>query len=242
MTAPKKIHIAGRTEGQKRFLEAIESNTITFGLGPSGTGKTYLSVASAVKALRQKDIDRVIISRPVVEAGERLGFLPGDINAKLDPYMRPLFDAFRSWMTPEEMHSLIELGTIEIAPLAFLRGRTLSKAFIILDEAQNTTPAQMFMALTRLGFGSKMVVNGDWTQVDLPGGKLKSGLFVAEQTLGNQYLPQVKFISLGQSDIVRHPVVKSIVEVYERKQQELELPIEMAVFALNGNGSHAYTT
>lgn len=241
-TRSNKVHIAGRTPGQNDFLDAIQVNTVTFGLGPAGTGKTYLSVASAVKALRQKEVERIIITRPVVEAGEKLGFLPGDLNAKMDPYLRPIFDSFRAWMPPEEMHNLIELGIIEIAPLAFMRGRTLSKAFIILDEAQNTTPAQMFMMLTRLGSGSKMVINGDWTQIDLPGGKARSGLYAAEQTLAYENLAHVRFCSLGQSDIVRHPVVKSIVESYEKRakiEEERLLQIEMEPFvSMNGNGQH----
>lgn len=197
-----------------------------------------------MKALRQREVERIIITRPVVEAGEKLGFLPGGINEKLDPYLRPIYDSFRAWMTPEEMHNLIELGTIEIAPLAFMRGRTLSKSFIILDEAQNTTPAQMFMMLTRLGSGSKMVINGDWTQIDLPGGRARSGLYAAEQTLAEEHLPHVKFVTLGQGDIVRHPVVKSIVECYEKRtkaEEERLLQMEMAPFvsmngASNGNG------
>lgn len=238
LSAQKQIHIAGRTPNQVDFLDAIEHNTITFGLGPAGTGKTYLSVASAVKAYRTKAVERIILTRPVVEAGEHLGFLPGDIQDKLDPYMRPLYDAFKAWMTPEEMYDLIDLGIIEIAPLAFLRGRTLNKAFIILDEAQNTTAAQMLMALTRLGSGSRMVVNGDLTQMDIPGGRTKSGLFVAEAILGND-LANIEFVHLSKSDVVRHPVVKIIVDVWEQRtpKEPEEYEFVPAYALTNGNGS-----
>jgi phosphate starvation-inducible protein PhoH and related proteins len=203
--------IAPKTLGQKRYVDAIRRNTITFAIGPAGTGKTYLAVAAAVKALQDREISRIILTRPAVEAGERLGFLPGTLYEKIDPYMKPLYDALYDMMDAEATHRLVERATIEVAPLAYLRGRTLNNSFIILDEAQNTTPEQMKMFLTRLGFGSKVVVNGDITQIDLPSGNL-SGLVVVEQILTG--IQGLEFIRLGARDVVRHKIVQDIVEAY----------------------------
>jgi phosphate starvation-inducible protein PhoH and related proteins len=202
-----------KTVGQKEYVDAMRNNTIVFGIGPAGSGKTYLAVAMAIKALKDKQVSRIILTRPAVEAGERLGFLPGDVAAKVDPYLRPLFDALFEMLDPDTFQRYIERGTIEIAPLAFMRGRTLNDAFIILDEAQNTTPEQMQMFLTRMGFGSKAVVTGDVTQVDLPPGR-RSGLIVVEEILTN--LAGVSFIWLKASDVVRHRIVQEIVEAYRR--------------------------
>jgi len=203
-----------KTSGQKHYTDAIAKNVITFAIGPAGTGKSYLAVALAVQALQAKQVERVILTRPAVEAGERLGFLPGDLVAKIDPYMRPLYDALYDMLTPEGAQRLIENGRIEIAPLAFMRGRTLNSSFIILDEAQNTTPEQMKMFLTPIGFGSKVVVTGDVTQVDLDGGK--SGLINLEQILG--VIDGLSFVRLGARDVVRHRIVQEIVGAYERAQ------------------------
>lgn len=240
MAVAKKVTITGRTDGQKDLIETIQGSTITFALGPAGTGKTHISISLALKALREKEVDRIILTRPVVEAGENLGFLPGGINEKLDPYMRPLFDSFRQYMTPEELQYMIELGTIEIAPIAYLRGRTLSKAFIVADECQNTTHDQMYMMLTRLGAGSKMVINGDLTQVDIPGGINRSGLYEARKLM-YPGIPHVNFVELTGADVVRHPVVKSIIDVYEKKKnsQPLEAFEVAEILASNGNGHNA---
>ena len=200
-----------KTSGQKRYAEAIQHNTITFGVGPAGTGKSYLAVALAVQALQAKTVDRIILTRPAVEAGERLGFLPGDLMAKIDPYLRPLYDALYDMMGTEGARRLIEAGTVEVAPLAYMRGRTLNNSFIILDEAQNTTPEQMKMFLTRIGFGSKMVVTGDDTQIDLPGGR--SGLLNLEHVLVG--VEGLAWIHLGRRDVVRHRIVQDIVSAYE---------------------------
>lgn len=200
-----------KTAGQKHYTDAISRNTITFGIGPAGTGKSYLAVALAVQALQAKQVSRIILTRPAVEAGERLGFLPGDLMAKVDPYLRPLYDALHDMMDPEAIVKLIERGTIEVAPLAFMRGRTLNNSFIILDEAQNTTPEQMKMFLTRIGFGSKAVVTGDVTQIDLPGGK--SGLVGLEEILSG--IEDLAFVRLGKRDVVRHKIVSDIVAAYE---------------------------
>jgi phosphate starvation-inducible PhoH-like protein len=200
-----------KTSGQKRYADAIATNTITFGVGPAGTGKSYLAVALAVQALQAKTVDRIILTRPAVEAGERLGFLPGDLMAKIDPYLRPLYDALYDMMGTEGARRLIEAGTIEVAPLAYMRGRTLNNSFIILDEAQNTTPEQMKMFLTRIGFGSKMVVTGDDTQIDLPGGR--SGLLHLEPVLAG--VESLAWIHLGRRDVVRHRIVQDIVSAYE---------------------------
>ena len=204
--------IAPKTVTQKRYVDAIRASTVTFGIGPAGTGKTYLAIALAVKALAEREVGRIILTRPAVEAGERLGFLPGDIMAKVDPYLRPLYDALYEMVEPEGAQRLLERGTVEVAPLAFMRGRTISRAFIILDEAQNATPEQMKMFLTRIGFGSKVVVTGDVTQVDVPGGR--SGLAGLEKTLSN--IDGLAFVHLSSRDVVRHRIVQDIVNAYER--------------------------
>jgi phosphate starvation-inducible PhoH-like protein len=203
--------IRPKTLNQKNYVDAIDDNTVIFGIGPAGTGKTYLAMAKAVQALQQKEVSRIILTRPAVEAGERLGFLPGTLSDKIDPYLRPLYDALHEMMDPESIPRLIAAGTIEVAPLAYMRGRTLNDAFIILDEAQNTTPEQMKMFLTRLGFGSKMVVTGDVTQVDLPFGT-RSGLRIVEEIL--QGIDDVNFTVLDASDVVRHRLVGDIVTAY----------------------------
>ncbi len=203
--------IAPKTLGQKRYVDAIRRNTVTFAIGPAGTGKTYLAVATAVKALQDRDVSRIILTRPAVEAGERLGFLPGTLYEKSDPYLKPLYDALYEMMDAEAFQRLMERGTIEVAPIAYMRGRTLNDSFIILDEAQNTTPEQMKMFLTRLGFGSKVVVNGDITQIDLPTGT-RSGLVVVEEILTG--IDGILFIQLGAKDVVRHRIVQDIVEAY----------------------------
>ncbi|MDH3189213.1 MAG: PhoH family protein [Acidimicrobiia bacterium] len=205
--------IRPKTRGQQGYMRAIRENTLTFGLGPAGTGKTYLAMAAAVDALVSGSVRRIILTRPAVEAGERLGFLPGDLSAKVDPYLRPLYDALWDMLGPEETASLIEKGTIEIAPLAYMRGRTLNDACVILDEAQNTTPEQMKMFLTRLGFNSKMIITGDLTQTDLPGDR-HSGLGVVRAILKD--IPGVSFVELTARDVVRHRIVASIVEAYAR--------------------------
>ena len=203
--------IRPKTLNQKNYVDAIDENTIVFGIGPAGTGKTYLAMAKAVQALQQKEVSRIILTRPAVEAGERLGFLPGTLSDKIDPYLRPLYDALHDMMDPDSIPRLMAAGTIEVAPLAYMRGRTLNDAFIILDEAQNTTPEQMKMFLTRLGFGSKMVVTGDVTQVDLPGGTA-SGLRIIHDILGD--IDDVAFSELSAADVVRHSLVSSIVTAY----------------------------
>ncbi|AXG13647.1 PhoH family protein [Intrasporangium calvum] len=201
-----------KTLNQKRYVDAIDEHTIVFGIGPAGTGKTYLAMAKAVAALQAKQVDRIILTRPAVEAGERLGFLPGTLNEKIDPYLRPLYDALHDMLAPETIPKLMAAGTIEVAPLAYMRGRTLNSAFIILDEAQNTSMEQMKMFLTRLGFGSKMVVTGDVTQVDLPGGT-RSGLRVVRDILGG--IDDIHFAELTSQDVVRHRLVSAIVDAYE---------------------------
>ena len=204
--------ITPKTVTQKRYVDAIRKCTITFGIGPAGTGKTYLAVALAVAALSERQVGRIILTRPAVEAGERLGFLPGDLQAKVDPYMRPLFDALYDTMDPEKVNAYIERGTIEIAPLAFMRGRSLNDSFIILDEAQNTSPEQMQMFLTRLGFGSKVVVTGDQTQIDLPR-EQASGLIQVQNILGG--ISGIEFVHFSHQDVVRHKLVQRIVEAYK---------------------------
>ena len=208
--------IRPKTAGQKRYVDAIRFHTITFGLGPAGTGKTYLAMAMAVAALKRKEVGRIILTRPIVEAGENLGFLPGTINEKVDPYIRPLYDALFDMTDMQRANDLIDSGVIEIAPLAFMRGRTLNDSFIILDEAQNTTPEQMKMFLTRLGFNSKMVVTGDQTQRDLVGSR--SGLADAEEVLDG--IDDVAFCRLTGKDVVRHTLVAAIVEAYGRADEE----------------------
>jgi len=203
-----------KTLGQRQYVMAIKKNDLVFGIGPAGTGKTYLAVVMAVNALRNGQVNKIILTRPAVEAGESLGFLPGDLKEKVDPYLRPLYDSLHDVLGAEHTQRLIERGTIEIAPLAYMRGRTLEDAFVILDEAQNTTDKQMKMFLTRLGFGSKMVITGDQTQIDLPRGS-KSGLIAAEGILQN--VNGISFIFLEQSDVVRHPLVGRIIEAYEKK-------------------------
>ena len=203
-----------KTVNQRRYVDAIREHPITFGIGPAGTGKTYLAVAMAVQALTSRQVKRVILTRPAVEAGEHLGFLPGDLQAKIDPYLRPLYDALYDMLPPDRVDQLLETGTIEVAPLAFMRGRTLNDAFIILDEAQNTTPEQMKMFLTRMGFNSRVVVTGDRTQVDLPG-NIESGLRVAERILAG--IDGLTFVGFDDADVVRHPLVARIIRAYERE-------------------------
>jgi phosphate starvation-inducible PhoH-like protein len=205
--------IRPKTANQKRYVDAIEDNTITFGIGPAGTGKTYLAMAKAVAALQAKKVNRIVLTRPAVEAGESLGFLPGTLSEKIDPYLRPLFDALHDMIDVDSIPRLIQTGVIEVAPLAYMRGRTLNDSFIILDEAQNTTPEQMKMFLTRLGFGSKMVVTGDVTQVDLPNGA-KSGLRIITDIL--QGIDDIAFLELTAEDVVRHRLIGDIVKAYEK--------------------------
>ena len=207
--------IRPKTLGQKLYVDSIDQNTIVFGVGPAGTGKTYLAMAKAVQALQRKEVSRIILTRPAVEAGERLGFLPGTLNDKIDPYLRPLFDALHEMLDPESVPKLLASGTIEVAPLAYMRGRTLNDAFIILDEAQNTTPEQMKMFLTRLGFNSKMVVTGDVTQIDLPNGT--SGLRTALEVLGEVDDMSVSFLT--SDDVVRHSLVAKIIDAYSRFEE-----------------------
>jgi phosphate starvation-inducible protein PhoH and related proteins len=205
--------IRPKTLNQKRYVDAIDAHTVVFSIGPAGTGKTYLAVAKAVQALQSKQVNRIILTRPAVEAGERLGYLPGTLSEKIDPYLRPLYDALHDMIDPESIPKLLTAGTIEVAPLAYMRGRSLNDAFIILDEAQNTSPEQMKMFLTRLGFGSRMVVTGDVTQVDLPGGT-KSGLRVIQDILLD--IPDITFCRLTAHDVVRHKLVGKIVDAYDR--------------------------
>ena len=209
--------ITPKTVTQKRYVDAIRNCTVTFGIGPAGTGKTYLAMALAVAALQERQVARVILTRPAVEAGERLGFLPGDMLAKVDPYLRPLFDALYDMLDAERLNTYMERGTIEVAPLAFMRGRTLNDSFIILDEAQNTSPEQMQMFLTRLGFGSKVVVTGDVTQVDLPR-EQASGLIHVQDILGA--IDGIAFVRFGHEDVVRHKLVQRIVEAYKQHAEE----------------------
>ncbi len=215
--------IKNKTVGQKSYIEKIKNNTVTFGIGPAGTGKTYLAVACAVTAFRNKEVSRIILTRPAVEAGEKLGFLPGDLQMKVDPYLRPLYDAMYDMLGADSYTRYVDRGMIEVAPLAYMRGRTLDDAFIILDEAQNTTPEQMKMFLTRIGFGSKAVVTGDITQIDLPDGK-KSGLKEASKILKN--IEGLDFCYLTEKDVVRHPLVQKIIKAYERADREREVKVE----------------
>jgi phosphate starvation-inducible protein PhoH and related proteins len=212
LRAAKGKSVRPKTSGQKRYVDAIAENVITFAIGPAGTGKSWLAVAMAVQALQAKQVNRIILTRPAVEAGERLGFLPGDLMAKVDPYMRPLFDALYDMVDAEAAVKLLERNTVEVAPLAFLRGRTLNSSFIILDEAQNTTPEQMKMFLTRIGFGSKVVVTADMTQIDLPMGR--SGILDIERILRG--IDGIEFVHLSNKDVVRHRIVQDIVDAYEK--------------------------
>jgi len=216
--------IRPKTAGQKRYVDAIEKNTITFGIGPAGTGKSWLAVAMAVQALQNNEVERIILTRPAVEAGERLGFLPGDLMAKIDPYLRPLYDALYDMVDLEGVERLQERGVIEVAPLAFMRGRTLNNSFIILDEAQNTTPEQMKMFLTRIGFGSKVVVTGDATQIDVPDGR--SGLNRLEPMLRG--IDSLEFVLLGSRDVVRHSIVSAIVDAYSVRDEEKRIAADRA--------------
>jgi phosphate starvation-inducible PhoH-like protein len=214
----RNTKVAPRTVNQKRYVDSIRGHTITFGIGPAGTGKTFLAVAMAVAALDAREVNRVILTRPAVEAGERLGFLPGDIQAKVDPYLRPLFDALYDMLDPDRVNTYFDNGVIEVAPLAFMRGRTVNDAFVILDEAQNTSPEQMKMFLTRLGFGSRMVVTGDITQIDLPRNQ-RSGLVVIGEILAD--VADISFVRFGGEDVVRHKLVQRIVAAYsEYSEQE----------------------
>ena len=212
--APKTVH-------QKRYVDSIRENTITFGIGPAGTGKTFLAVALAAAALSRREVNRIILTRPAVEAGERLGFLPGDLMAKVDPYLRPLFDALHDMLEPDRVTQHLERGVIEVAPLGFMRGRTLNDSFIILDEAQNTSPEQMKMFLTRLGFNSKMVVTGDITQIDLPHGQ-DSGLVVVGDILDS--VDGIEFVRFGEEDVVRHKLVRQIVAAYTEHARDQSKP------------------
>ncbi len=209
----RALSVAPKTVNQKQYVDAIRDHTVTVGIGPAGTGKSFLAVAMAVAALSRREVNRIVLTRPAVEAGERLGFLPGDLMAKVDPYLRPLFDALYDMLEPERVNQYLERGQIEIAPLAYMRGRTLNDSFIILDEAQNTSPEQIQMFLTRLGFGSKMVVTGDVTQVDLPQDQ-RSGLLVIGDILGE--VEGIEFVRFGGEDVVRHKLVQRIVEAYDR--------------------------
>ena len=208
----RNLKVAPKTVNQKRYVDAIRENTVTVGIGPAGTGKSFLAVAMAVAALSRREVNRIVLTRPAVEAGERLGFLPGDLMAKVDPYLRPLFDALYDMLEPEKVNQHLERGVIEVAPLAFMRGRTLNDSFVILDEAQNTTTEQMKMFLTRLGFGSKAVVTGDATQIDLPAGK-PSGMNEAREIL--REVEGIRFVEFSDRDVVRHPLVQEVVRAYE---------------------------
>jgi phosphate starvation-inducible PhoH-like protein len=208
----RNTKVAPKTLNQKRYVDSIRHHTVTFGIGPAGTGKTFLAVAMAAAALAEREVQRVILTRPAVEAGERLGFLPGDIQAKVDPYLRPLFDALFDMLDPDRVNGYFERGVIEVAPLAFMRGRTLNDSFVILDEAQNTSPEQMKMFLTRLGFNSRMVVTGDVTQIDLPSDQ-RSGLVAVREVLGK--VKDISFIEFGGEDVVRHKLVQRIVAAYD---------------------------
>ncbi len=230
--------IRPKTLNQKRYVDAIDKHTIVFAIGPAGTGKTYLAMAKAVKALQAKEVNRIILTRPAVEAGERLGFLPGTLYEKIDPYLRPLYDALHDMLDPDSIPRLTAAGTIEVAPLAYMRGRTLNDSFIILDEAQNTSAEQMKMFLTRLGFGSRVVVTGDVTQVDLPSGQV-SGLRVVQDIL--EGIPDINFIRLTSHDVVRHRLVGDIVDAYERydaRQRDAEEPSGPGASGRRAAGQH----
>jgi phosphate starvation-inducible PhoH-like protein len=219
LTSPKRAPIVPKTAGQKAYLQAIQTHDMVFGVGPAGTGKTYLAMATAVAALKREQVTRIILTRPAVEAGEALGFLPGDLKEKIMPYLRPLYDALYDMVDSEELQRLMERGVIEIAPLAYMRGRTLNHAFVVLDEAQNTTTEQMFMFLTRLGAESKAVITGDYTQIDLPSNK-RSGLVEAMQAL--KHVEGISFCHFGDKDVIRHELVQSIVRAYRRHRGTAE--------------------
>jgi phosphate starvation-inducible protein PhoH and related proteins len=221
----RSTKVAPKTVNQKRYVDAIRRATITVGVGPAGTGKSFLAVAMAVAALSRREVNRIVLTRPAVEAGERLGFLPGDIAAKVDPYLRPLFDALYDMLEPERVNQHLERGVIEVAPLAFMRGRTLNDSFIILDEAQNTSPEQIKMFLTRLGFNSKMVVTGDVTQIDLPKDQ-RSGLVVIGEIL--ERVEGIEFVRFGGEDVVRHKLVQRIVEAYDEYAEQQAPPLRQA--------------
>src|SRR5437867_5658699 len=223
-TFGKKV-LAPKTVNQRRYIEAIERNDLVIGVGPAGTGKTYLAVAMAISALMAKRVTRIILTRPAVEAGERLGFLPGTLQEKVDPYLRPLYDALHDMLEPEKVEKLLERAIIEVAPIAFMRGRTLNDSFIILDEAQNSTPEQMKMVLTRQGFNSKMVVNGDITQIDLPAGR-RSGLADAVEVLRG--VEGISFVQFDDKDVVRHSLVQRIVKAYERQSVASQLTLKLS--------------
>jgi phosphate starvation-inducible PhoH-like protein len=212
LTTSNRRIVSPKGVAQQTYIQAIRSRDIVFGIGPAGTGKTYLAMAMAIRALQERQVKRIILTRPAVEAGERLGFLPGDLAEKINPYLRPLYDALHDMMDPARVSAIIERGTIEVAPLAFMRGRTLNDSFVVLDEAQNTTPEQMKMFLTRLGFDSKTVITGDVTQVDLPGGA-RSGLRHAQAVLSK--IPGIEFIYFSHADVVRHPLVQEIIQAYD---------------------------
>ncbi|MBJ7346971.1 MAG: PhoH family protein [Thermoleophilaceae bacterium] len=216
----RSTKVMPKTVNQKLYVDAIRSSTVTFGIGPAGTGKTYLAIALATAALASREVSRIILTRPAVEAGERLGFLPGDMMAKVDPYLRPLFDALYDMLDPEKVNVLLDNGVIEVAPLGFMRGRTLNDSFVILDEAQNTTPEQMKMFLTRLGFGSKIVVTGDVTQIDLPKGQ-RSGLMEVAEILAD--VEGLEFVKFDERDVVRHKLVQRIVGAYAAHDEALEI-------------------
>ena len=218
LTAANKP-IKPKTAGQSAYVEKMQANVISFGIGPAGTGKTYLAMSMAIAAFRKNEVSRIILTRPAIEAGEKLGFLPGDLAAKIDPYLRPLYDALFEIMGQESFNKNLEKGTIEVAPLAYMRGRTLDNSFIVLDEAQNTTPEQMKMFLTRIGFGAKAVITGDITQIDLPKGQ-KSGLIDALEVLGND-IAGIGIHHLSARDIVRHPLVQKIIKAYEKREARL---------------------
>ncbi|WP_409482562.1 PhoH family protein [Helcococcus ovis] len=210
--------IRPKTIGQKRYVDIIRKNGVVFGVGPAGTGKTYLAMVMAIEAFKNKEVSRIILTRPAVEAGESLGFLPGDLQEKIDPYLRPLYDALFEIMGPETYQKLMEKGNIEVAPLAYMRGRTLDNSYVILDEAQNTTPQQMKMFLTRLGYGSKAIITGDITQLDLPNGK-KSGLITIRNILKN--VEGIEFVDLDKNDVVRHPLVQRIIDAYDKYEKRM---------------------
>ncbi len=237
MTISRKA-IKPKTLGQKNYIDKIKNNTITFGVGPAGTGKTYLAMTMATNAFKNNEVSRIILTRPAIEAGESLGFLPGDLQQKVDPYLRPLYDALHELLGPEAFMANIEKGTIEVAPLAYMRGRTLDNAFIVLDEAQNTTKEQMKMFLTRIGFGSKVVITGDITQVDLPRDK-KSGLEDAIQTLTD--ISDIAICTLTSKDVVRHPLVQKIIRAYEKKETDQKDNFNKRVDGLRRDSQEGYT-